>query len=336
MNFIKNCRSKYHIKRILVPLLLAAIVATIVLEMGVLLPEQVPSFNLASVDILKISAPDPLEPPQECLDKPDGYNKWSCLKPYFERITIEVSSRAAIAEAKSLKRQGVIGDCHVISHFIGWTNLEKYNFNMVQAFTSCASGCVEGCFHGVMDRSIWKATDPHNIISNIKNVCDNLGTSPVNKYRCIHGVGHGLRAHGYLSIKDALTACDDALESDFWIYICAGGIFMENMDQYIALDLDEDHLRKILPEICAPFESLEPDLVAMPEEFPDIIDGCIYGITNGLMDYTGHDIERTEDLCEELPRQKYIDYCKNYIPIVLGDVGKFSEIETFFENREVF
>jgi len=60
MNFIKNCRSKYHIKRILVPLLLAAIVAAIVLEMGVLLSWQKPSFNLASVDILKISAPDPL------------------------------------------------------------------------------------------------------------------------------------------------------------------------------------------------------------------------------------------------------------------------------------
>ena len=69
MNSIKNRLSKYHIKRILVPLLLAAIVATIVLEMGVLLSWQKPSFNLASVDILKISAPDPLEPPQELPNK---------------------------------------------------------------------------------------------------------------------------------------------------------------------------------------------------------------------------------------------------------------------------
>ena len=48
MKLTKNYLNKYYTKRILVPLLLAAIV----LEMGVLLSGQTPSFNLASMDAI--------------------------------------------------------------------------------------------------------------------------------------------------------------------------------------------------------------------------------------------------------------------------------------------
>jgi hypothetical protein len=152
-----------------------------------------------------------------------------------------------------------------------------------------------------------------SIASKIKNVCDGLVADPKNAkgfsgetfYRCVHGVGHGLRAHNYIPLRDAITACD-AFGPDWWS-VCAGGLLMENVDQYLELDLDEDTLIKFIPRMCAEVTSVEPD----------IIDLCLYDVALGLMDYTGFDVERTEELCEELQLQEHINICKNYIPEVL-------------------
>ena len=51
------------------------------------------------------------------------------------------------------------------------------------------------------------------------------------------------------------------------------------------------------------FESLAPDVMGF----------CRFHITLGLLYYIGWDIERTEELCEGLSRQRYIDDCKEYI-----------------------
>ena len=310
MNFIKNCLSKYHIKRILVPLLLAAIVATIVLEMGVLLSWQKPSFNLASMDILKISTPDPLEPSQECLGQyADGNGvPWSCFASYFERITNEVSVSAAMAEAKRFKEQSMMPDCHLFAHFIGEEALEKDDFDIDKAFSGCVAGCNSGCFHGVIERHIHNVADLSDISSTMKNLCVRLGTDPLREYRCIHGVGHGLFAHEYLSLRDALTTCEAMSSGEKEREdTCIGGMMMENAYQYLELDLDEDTLIKFIPRMCAEVTSVEPD----------IIDLCLYDVALGLMDYTGFDVERTEELCEELQLQEHINICKNYIPEVL-------------------
>jgi len=64
-----NFQSKY-IKHIV---LLIAVLVVIVFAMGILLSRQQASYsNLALMDILKVFSNSSLEPPQECLDKPDG------------------------------------------------------------------------------------------------------------------------------------------------------------------------------------------------------------------------------------------------------------------------
>ena len=95
--------------------------------------DQVPSFNLASMATLKVPVSDILEPEQECLEMPDGYKKWSCLVPYFEKLTIVKSERTAVTEALNFKTQGVVSDCHLFAHFIGEKSLEKHNFDMGKA-----------------------------------------------------------------------------------------------------------------------------------------------------------------------------------------------------------
>lgn len=313
-----------HIKHILRLAFLVAVLAAVFLELGVIGFGQVNFLNTASIYSVK----GLLEPPQECLDKTkDGYS-WSCFRPYFETLTNEVSTSAAMGEAIRLKVQRATSECHLFAHFIGEAAFEKHNFDMGKAFSSCTSGCNDGCFHGVMDRYIRNEADLSNLASKIKNVCDSLGTHPGQKHRCIHGVGHGLFAHDYLSLKDAVNACAALGSSENENEVtCMGGLLMENMTQYIYLDITEDHLREILPGVCAPIESLAPEHM----------DNCMYNIALGLMDYTGYNIERTEELCEELQQQEYVNMCKNNIATVIW-TEKPSNIDSqkFFGSRRGF
>ena len=99
---------------------------------------------------------------------------------------------------------------------------------------------------------------------------------------------------------------------------------MENVDQYLELDLDEDNFRKIIPEICAPFESMELELRI-----------CIEQIALGTLYYTGYNIEHSEKLCEELIQQKYIDLCREDLrTVILIEKPSNIDIWKFFENHE--
>ena len=257
-------------------------------------------FNAALVD----KANGSLEVPQHCMLQPDGYKRWACLGPYFEKLTFLTSARTAMVEATKFKEQGVVSDCHVFAHLIGEANLEKHDFDVGKAISSCTvGGCRYGCVHGVIGRYGGTEADPYNIISKMKNVCDSIEDDFPQKLNCVHGTGHGLLAHNYLSSQDAIYACRAFGER--WTPFCIDGLAMQNMDQY--LSLGEDHLREIIPRICDPFESVDLEISVDPR----FSEYCITRVASGLLFYTGYDIERTEELCEELPQQDDINVCKN-------------------------
>lgn len=243
------------------------------------------------------------EPPKECMSQSDGYKKWTCLRPYFEELTDKISAKAAISEATKFKEQGIISDCHIPAHYIGEANLGRHNFDLEKAFYSCSVGeCRAGCYHGVVERYIRNKADPANIIFEIKNVCDRIeGADSDGKRSCLHGVGHALLAHDYLSFQGAVDACS-TFGAD-WAPFCVRGLSMENMYKYLSLDLDEDNLREAIPEICASVKSKESE----------VMEQCIVQVASGLLFYTGYDVELSEELCEELSQKDYVVDCKNYI-----------------------
>ena len=304
MNFIKNYWGKSHTKCIATLVLLAAFLTIIGFEVRILL-----------------SGNDLFKPPKECLDKPDGYNtSWSCFKLYFEKITNEVSVEAAMVEARRFKVEKVVSDCHLFAHYIGAAALEKYDFDIGKAFSSCSYGCSKGCLHGVVKEYL-SNEDPYKPISEIKNACDDAEKGLLRN-ECAHGVGHGIL---YLLLPDAFTVCESF--DDEYQLGCFEGLAMENMDQYLSLDLDENNLRKILPDVCSQIVSLKPNM----------LDLCMYYIVEGILYYTGYDIERTEELCEGLQQQDYIKMCRNKIPEVIYtqqpsniDPGEF--FSKFFSN----
>ena len=302
MSFRRNFKAKY----IIYTLFLGTILGIVFLSLTFISFENIYLRDAISTIKSKVFVDNLFEPPQECLDKTtDGY-KWTCFRSYFEKITTEVSASAAIAEAIKLKAQRIVNECHLFAHFTGEINLEKYNFDVGKAFSTCTTGCNNGCFHGVLQRYIQSKVDLPDMASRIKNICDSLGTDLNAQFTCFHGVGHGLVAHNDLPLQNAIKECEtfrDVGGED----ICIGGIFMENMVQYIYLELPEDQLKEILPEICASIESTNQFQMY----------SCMYNITLGLMDYTGYDIERTKKLCEGLQEQEKISECKELIPTVV-------------------
>jgi hypothetical protein len=239
--------------------------------------------------------------PKECFAKESEYDKWICFRPYFDELVNKVSPKYAMIEAKIFKEKKIIDDCHLNAHFIGEAALEKYNFNVGQAFAFGEFGCIEGYFHGVMERYVRYEADPYSVVSKVKNMCDTVSSPSFQKEgllksQCAHGIGHGLVAHNFLSVADALAAC----EGIDYEWRCRGGVAMEHVEQY--LSLEENKLKEILPEICEPFSGLD-DSNAMSV--------CIDNIGATLMWYTKHDLARSKKLCEELEKPEYIRSCKS-------------------------
>ena len=262
------------------------------------------------------------EPPQECLSQSDGYKKWSCFRPYFERITHEISANAAMAEAIKFEVQREVSDCHLFGHYIGETTLKKNTFDMVTAFSSCTPGCLNACYHGVMEGYLSSKVDLSNLPSELVDICDSVSDDFWEKRRCIHGIGHGLGAHDYLSITDAINTCE-AFDG-YWEATCVGGLAMENMDQYLSLDLYENDFRELIPQICASFK-LSEDSELDPKQI------CMEAIALGLLYYSGYDREQSKELCEEFTTQKDIDMCKEQVDIaILTEVPSNIDFKDFF------
>jgi len=285
------------------------------------------SLNLTSMNVLKLSPIETFELPQECLDKDEGYSKsWSCYEHYFQKITDEASPKIAMEEARRLKAEKVVNDCHLFGHYIGERTLENYNFDLGKAYSSCTAGCSQGCFHGVIERYFQDETDPAVIISVWQDECSGLKMDDDNYFACLHGVGHGLIVHQYLTPKDAFNACSALGSRANGTKACFSGMTMERMDGYLGSDLEESQLLKILPEVCAPFEKLEPD----------ITDICLFYLAEGLLYYTGFDIKHSEELCQGLKRQEYVDQCKQLISTVILDQEPSSiDLQNFVENRHI-
>jgi len=253
--------------------------------------------------------------PQDCLEKPDGYERWDCLNGYFEKLTQATSANIALTESLALVKQGVIVDCHVSAHTIGRVNLEKHDFNMGEAFASCGFQCIQGCMHGVMERYLQNEADPYRVLSEIKNMCDSVGSISPGVWnkdallwdQCNHGIGHGLLQHGFFSLEESVGACmsfDHPIAEER----CIAGVMMENINQY--LTEDESYLREILPKVCAGVEKMKED-----EATYGIWKSCIANLSLGLMWYTGHDIQRSQQLCEGLLQEPDETLCRRYVII---------------------
>ncbi len=231
-----------------------------------------------------------VEIPADCLAMAQAYQRSACLLPYFSKLTMQDSAEAAITQAQQFRKQHIVDDCHLIAHQVGHTNFEKYRNNTAQAFVTCPLGCIEGCFHGVME-SYAETRSTDQIISEVPELCSSIGTDWLRRRQCIHGVGHGLLRHQLSQLESVVGLCRQ-LPDDFHQETCLGGVFMENMNNYLGQSLSD--LQSSLPRVCESIlNTQEQSLIGM----------CLQAMGEGLMFYTGHDLARARVLCSSLESQ---------------------------------
>jgi hypothetical protein len=241
--------------------------------------------------------PDPYPPPAHCLEREAAFERIQCLEPYVQDLTFETSARYAVCRAEQLQSEGIIDDCHLLAHAIGGVALREFEGDPGPAFASCGPGCLEGCYHGVMESFVGSMPDDRAaIIDALADMCTEMDDD--DWYACVHGVGHGLRHHGLLSLTGAVEACENSGDVH-WADVCLGGVFMEQVDIHLTLTLDE--LAVQLPRICEELATTRPLL----------LEHCVAAIGEGLMFRTGHDLELVHGLCTHLREPDEVDACRH-------------------------
>jgi len=210
-----------------------------------------------------------------------------CLMPYFETLTREGSAQEAIDAARKLQQEKIIDDCHLPAHYIGRENLRKNNQDVARAFSTCSAGCMEGCYHGVMEEYLSQNPDLDAFIKQLPHFCDSVSSDLKQRRQCLHGVGHGLLSRD-ISLLEAVTLCR-GIDDAYSIKTCIGGVMMQNMNNIMLSD--ELTFRNKLAGMCAPIDPLQ-DM--------GLKNLCLEQVGEGIMFYTGHDFIKSEEYCREL------------------------------------
>ncbi|HWH08960.1 MAG TPA: CopD family protein, partial [Candidatus Thermoplasmatota archaeon] len=125
-----------------------------------------------------------------------------------------------------------VESAHAIAHDLGRDALQ--NFGSVQAtLARCSERVFQGCIHGALQA--YFESLPVVDAASVATVCDLEGpdVSPNAVRNCIHGVGHGILLRTEFNLNATLVLCD-ALTREADRRDCHQGVFMENLDSYIA------------------------------------------------------------------------------------------------------
>lgn len=235
---------------------------------------------------------DPLHNLQtRCEKEESAYTRGKCLEPFFSLLTLKTSASQALADAVALQKEGVIDDCHLAAHVIGEANVQKYDGDIGKAFATCPQGCIEGCYHGVMEVYVAQVRSLHEVVEEASSLCKEVGTTTLHRRQCLHGIGHGLVLHNTNGVMRAVELCSSLKEVDEQT-VCLGGVFMENMNAYLSVSGEE--LKSTILNVCA----------AVRENRLDLLPMCLSTVGEGLMFYTGHDVEKSKSFCEVLEKDE--------------------------------
>lgn len=209
-----------------------------------------------------------------------------CLKGYFTELTLRDSAREALKRAALLQQDGTIDDCHLAAHVIGETAMSQAE-DVGQALASCSTSCLSGCSHGVMEEYIAEKGKTA-VMPELLHMCADITDANAQR-ECVHGVGHGMFAHGVLAYHDALVTCT-AFPARGEQDACIDGVTMEAADQ--ALERGTDAFYAAIPHLCD---------AAAKESDPRFLNYCIRNVGEVTMFATGHDVAESEHYCTTLP-----------------------------------
>lgn len=227
-----------------------------------------------------------------CLTMTDAKEKTGCINNALTSEAHLLTGKAVLAKAEQLQKQGQLQDCHETSHAIGKALLKKYNNDVGKAFIECTHNCIDGCFHGVMETKVQSSLNEQGSLEHILlNACTTFTDEVVHR-QCVHGIGHGLASHGALKLDAALNVCLSMhIQTDK--QACTSGALMEYVSLFLAIP--NQSLSEIVPTICK-----EPTTLDAAGK-PGLLEGCISAIGQGLMLFSGYNVQQSLEACKSLP-----------------------------------
>jgi hypothetical protein len=137
--------------------------------------------------------------------------------------------------------------CHEIGHHLGmWLN--AYVGDPVEALELAKQQCGGSIFHGIIQNYLqiqkFKNVSLNDI--DIHEICSKYKNNPsfINRWQCLHGLGHGLIDIYDYDTQSAVSRCDE-FEPGLEQISCSKGVFMQNVVHYTDTgngDFDENDL----------------------------------------------------------------------------------------------
>jgi len=225
--------------------------------------------------------------------------------------------------------------CHEVGHHLGmWLN--AYVGDHQTALELAQQQCGGSIFHGVIQNYLQiqkfenipiNDIDIHEICSKFKD-----DSSFINRWQCLHGLGHGLIDIYNYDTQSAVNRCEE-FEPGLEQISCSKGIFMQNAVHLVETgtgDFDENDLfypcnitlSKYAPT-CYHYQITYVAFksggvrVQIPEAFDlcdeispeEMIKYCYYGMGRQMQSRTYLDWDRAVFLCEQGDKKDLYSYC---------------------------
>jgi len=127
-----------------------------------------------------------------------------------------------------------LGYCHGLGHHLGMF-LYDYTGNLPEALFYADQRCGLSQIHGLVQKFVQKEstnTGPKKI--DIEKVCPEIfdNTYSLDRWACLHGMGHGLTKSFNYDVFSAVIRCEE-LDLGWEEVSCAKGLFMENVGEFL-------------------------------------------------------------------------------------------------------
>lgn len=237
--------------------------------------------------------------------------------------------------------------CHEIGHHLGmWLN--AYLGDPQIALDLAKQQCGGSIFHGVIQNYL-QIQKFENVSLNdidIHEICQKFKDDRafINRWQCLHGLGHGLIDVYNYDTQSAVSRCEE-FEPGLEQISCSKGVFMQNVVRWTETetgDFDEDDLlypcniteSKFVPS-CYHYHitymalKSEGDKVTIPEAFDlcdeispeEMIKYCYYGMGRQMQSRTYLDWDRALYLCQQGDRKDFQPYCIEGMLMTLVNVN---------------
>lgn len=214
-------------------------------------------------------------------------------------------------------------DCHKTAHDLGMFLYPYVGKDLSAAFEYAGQGCGGSIYHGIIMSyfAIQHDTDPATI--NIADICHEFGENPyeIERWQCLHGVGHGLSVAYDYDVFSAVKRCN-VFEPGWEQISCSKGVFMQNNVKYVESregNFDEDNIL---------YPCNEVDVKYAPR--------CYHYHSTYILIQNGNSIKKSFADCDRIEPEEFVKYCYHGMgrQLLSATEGNISLINQFCQVGE--